>query len=254
MSLQIGDAIGDGLRRSLSVSGGVLMALMFAFILVFMSATNTVILELLPPEVQRTGQFGLTLPVPVAVAGGIAAVAMLLGLVFSIAMTRALTREHAELSSFPSTLFTRRIGRALLSMIGASFLIQLAVTIGMVFLLVPGLFLAVSFMFAVYAIGVEDERAIDSLSRSWELASGNRWGLFGLTVIVALTVGVGSGLGTILTSIDPVAGQVATLALTSVLTVLGNGVIADAYVQLRDDEDVGGSGGAETPDTPGAAV
>lgn len=254
MALQIGNAIGSGLRRSLSVSGGVLMVLMFAFVLVFMSATNTVFLELLPPEVQETGQFGLTLPVSAAVAGVIAGIAMLLGMVFSITMTRALTREHAELSSFPSELFTRRIGRAIVSMIGASFLIQLAVTIGMVFLLVPGLFLAVSFMFSVYAIGVEDERAIDSLSRSWELASGNRWGLFGLTVIVALAVGVGSGLGTILTSIDPVAGQVATLALTSVLTVLGNGVIADAYVQLRDDEDGGGSGGTETPDATGTAI
>jgi hypothetical protein len=256
MSLQIGDAIGDGLRRSLSVSGGVLMALMFAFVLAFMSATNTVFMEVLPPEVQETGQFGLTLPVSAAVAGGIAAVAMLFGLVFSIAMTRALTREHAELSSFPSSLFTRRIGRALVSMIGASFVIQLAVTIGMAFLLVPGLFLAVSFMFAAYAIGVEDERAIDSLSRSWELASGNRWGLFGLTLLVAVGVGVGvgSGLGSILMSIDPVTGQVATLALTTVLTVLGQGIIADAYVQLRDDENRGGSGGAETSDVAGTAV
>jgi hypothetical protein len=53
----------------------------------------------------------------------------------------------------------------MVSMLGAMLLVNLAVFVGFVLLFVPGTLLMVSFMFAVYAIGVEDERAIDSLSR-----------------------------------------------------------------------------------------
>lgn len=254
MSLQIGDAIGDGVRRALTKSGGVLMALMFAYILVFMASTNTIFVEYLPSEATQSGQFALSLPVPVAVAGGLAALAMLLGMVFSIGMTRALTRDHAELSSIPSSLFTRRIGRAIVSMIGASILINLAISIGFLLLFVPGLFLAISFMFAIYAIGVEDARAIDSLSRSWQLASGNRWRLLGLFVIVVAIAGISGVVSVFFTVVDPLVGQVVYLAVLSVVMVIANGIIADAFVQLRDDESVGGSGGTETPDAPGAAV
>lgn len=254
MSLQIGDAIGDGIRRSLTKSGGVLMALMFAYMLVFMAAMNTIILEYLPEEAQGSGQFGLALPVPPAVAGAIGLLGMLFGFVFYLVAVRALTRDKAELSTLPSELFTRRIGRATISAIGANIIMQIAITIGFILLVIPGIFLAVSFIFVVFAIGVEDRRAIDSLSRSWELASGNRWSLFALGLIVAVAVGVVGGVSSMFSMVDPVIGQVVNLAVISVASIVAYGVLADAYVQLRDDEDVGGSGGAETPDAPGAAV
>lgn len=253
MTLQIGDAIGDGIRRSFTYSGGVLMALLFAYVVVFMGAMNALFVELFPEEFRESGQAALAFPIPPAVAAAILLAGFVFGIVLYVAATRALTREQSELSSLPSELFTRRIGRATLSALGANVVVQIAVTIGFVLLVVPGIFLAVSFVFVVFAIGVEDRRAIDSLSRSWELASGNRWRLFGLLLIVAVVASVAGAIGSLGTIVDPLVGQVVSLLVISVVSVVFYGVLADAYVQLSD-EGTDGSGGTETPDAPGAAV
>ena len=69
-----------------------------------------------------------------------------------------------------------------------------------------------------------------------------------------MAVGVVGGVSSMFTMVDPVIGQVVNLAVISIASIISYGVLADAYVQLRDDENVSGSGGAETPDTTGAAV
>lgn len=256
MTLQIGDAVGGGIRRAFTVSGGVLMALVFAYTVVFLGATQALFLELLPAdlqsEVQGAGELGIVFPVPPAVAGAIMAVGMLFGFVLYLVATRALTRDQAELSSFPSELYTRRIGRATLSSIGASIVVQVAVTIGFVLLFVPGIFLAISFAFVVFAIGVEDERALDSLSRSWELASGNRWRLFALLLIIGVGGAVIGAVGGLFSFLGPIVGQLASLAITSVLAIVIYGVMAEAYLQLVD-ETAGGTGDVETRNDVGTA-
>lgn len=245
MSLQIGDALSDGIRRSLTYSGGVLMVLTFVYQLVFLGSVNTIFLEILPPEVERSGQLGLALPIPVAAAGVLAVLGLVFGVVLYIAGTRALTREQSELGSLPSDLFTRRIGRASLSAIGANIVASIAITIGFVLLIVPGVFLMISFLFVIFAIGVEDERAIDALRHSWELASGNRWSLLALGLVVGVITSVGSGVGSVFTFISPVIGQVASLALTSVFAIVSYGIFADAYLQVRGEK--AGRGGSFEP-------
>ncbi|WP_254840531.1 hypothetical protein [Natronomonas marina] len=247
MSLQIGDAIGDGVRRAFTYSGGVLMALLFVYQLVFVGAVNTLVAESLPPEAQQ-GSLGLALPVPVAVAGALAVVGLLFGVVLYLVATRALTREHSELGSLPAELFTRRIGRATVSAVVTNIVVFVAVSVGFVFLFVPGIFLALSFVFVVFAIGVEDERAIDALGRSWELASGDRWSLLALGLIVGVVTAVGSGLGSVLSVVSPLAGQVTSLALASIFAVVSYGILADAYLQLSDAKPREPDAGSPTPE------
>ncbi len=245
MTLQIGDAVGDGLRRAFTTSGGILMAATFAYMLVFLSAVNAVFLEYLPPEAQESGQLGFALPVPPTAAAAIAAISMLVGIALYIIVARALSRDQTDLNTFPSSLVTRRIGRATLSSIGATIILQIAVTIGFILLIIPGIFLAISFMFVIFAIAVEDERAIDALSRSWELASGNRWKLLALLLIVGV-IGIIIGfVGSIASLVSPLIGELINLALTTVLMVVIYGIVADAYLQLCDDEDP-----PETGETP----
>jgi hypothetical protein len=252
MSLQIGDAIGDGIRRSLTYSGGVLMVLTFVYQLVFLGAVNTIFLGMLPPEVEGSGQIGLTLPIPVAAAGVLAVLGLAFGAVFYIAGTRALTRDQSELDSLPSEVFTRRIGRAFISAVGANIVVSIAITIGFVLFIVPGVYLMISFLFVIFAIGVEDERATDALRRSWELASGNRWSLLALGLIVGIVTTVGSGIGSVFSVISPVAGQVASLALTSVFAIVSYGILADAYLQVRGEKPGRGGGAVETTSEPEA--
>jgi hypothetical protein len=248
MSLQIGDAIGDGVRRAFTYSGGVLMALMLGYQLLFVGSVNTVTASFLPAAVQEGNSLGLVLPVPVAVAGGLLAVGFLLGTALYLVATRALTRRRSELGSLPSELFTRRIGRATLSALGANLVVSVVVMIGFVLFVVPGIFAALSFLFVVFAIGVEDERAIDAMRRSWELASGDRWLLLGLLIIVAVVTSVGSAIGGALAVVSPLASQVASLALSSVFAVVSYGILADAYLQLSEEKPGGPDGGEPTLD------
>ena len=244
----MGDAIGDGVRRAFTYSGGVLMALMLGYQLLFVGSVNTVTASFLPAAVQEGNSLGLVLPVPVAVAGGLLAVGFLLGTALYLVATRALTRRRSELGSLPSELFTRRIGRATLSALGANLVVSVVVMIGFVLFVVPGIFAALSFLFVVFAIGVEDERAIDAMRRSWELASGDRWLLLGLLIIVAVVTSVGSAIGGALAVVSPLASQVASLALSSVFAVVSYGILADAYLQLSEEKPGGPDGGEPTLD------
>lgn len=248
MVLDIGGAIDGGVRRSASVTGVVLMVLTFVYQLVFLGSINTIFSELLPAAAQAGSQIGLTFPLSTAVAGGLALVAMIFGMLVFLGAVRALVRDVDEQSTVPTELFTRRTGRALLSLVGANIVVSLAVMIGFALFFVPGLYLAVSFIFVVFAIGVEDERAIDAMRRSWTLATGNRWHLFGLFVIVTVVMVVASSLGTFVSFVDPAVGQVVNMALTAVFSIVGYGILADAYVQVRDEHDGDDGGTADSTD------
>lgn len=63
----------------------------------------------------------------------------------------------------------------ILRLIGASLLFALAVALGSVLLLVPGLILMVSLAFFAYLIVLEDKGAVESLKASHDLVWGNWW-------------------------------------------------------------------------------
>ena len=77
------------------------------------------------------------------------------------------------------------------------------------------------------------------MRRSWALTSGDRWPLLAVLVVVAVVTSVGSGLGGALSTVSPAAGQIASIALPSVLTVVGYGILADVYRQLGEEESTG---------------
>lgn len=252
MTLQIGDAVGNGIRRAATYTGGVLMGLTFLYQLVFLGSMNTIVREYLPPEAMQSDQLAFAFPIPAPAAGVLAVLALLFGMVMLIATTRAMVRDVEELSTLPSDLFTRRIGRALLSVVGANVVVSIAVVIGFALLIVPGIFLALSFLFVVFAIAVEDERALDAMRRSWQLATGNRWRLFALFLIVVVGSTVVSGLGSLFSVVSPIAGQLVSMALSAVVSIVVYGVLADAYLQLRDDVDETGGLGDEPTDDAAA--
>lgn len=237
MTLQIGRAIGRGGRRALNVTGLLLTILTLVYVLVFVSGVNTLVSAALPSAVRGEAQIGLTLPVSSAVAGLMMIVAMLFGMVVFLAATRAFTQEQSDQSPDIKTLFTRRMGRALLSAIGANIVVSIAVSIGFVLLFVPGLFLSVSFVFVIFAIGIEDARAIDSLRRSWELASGHRWRLLTLVLIVGIGLGLLGSVGSLVSIVDPSLGQIVSLVITAPLSVISYGILADAFVQVRNESE-----------------
>ncbi|HEY1041822.1 MAG TPA: DUF975 family protein [Candidatus Paceibacterota bacterium] len=83
--------------------------------------------------------------------------------------------------------------------VGASILAGIAIILGFIALIIPGIILGILFMFVGYLVIDQDLKPIDALKRSWELTKGNRWKLFFLSLaliginilgLLALVVGL----------------------------------------------------------------
>lgn len=250
MSLQLGRAFVGGIRRVLTRTGGILLVSLLALQLLVQTSINTAVLGAVPPEAtaQLDGQLGLTLPIPAAAAAALLVVALLLNAVFFVALARGLTRPIDALGSFPEPIYTRRIGRAALSVLGAGIVAGVAVSIGLVFLILPGIFIATCFLFVPFEVGVGDDRAGAALKRSWARSRGNRLRLAVLVILAGVIGAVIGAVGAVFTAAGAAAaGDIAANLLTTVLFVGLYGVIADAHVQLRD-----GDSGASAPVDAGA--
>ncbi len=91
-------------------------------------------------------------------------------------------------------------GRAHLgSVLVAGLLAAVAITIGLILLIVPGLFLMTIWCLIVPVIVLESRSAGESFGRSRELVRGDGWNVFGLIVLVFLIlIGAGIILGLLL--------------------------------------------------------
>jgi hypothetical protein len=256
MALQLGRTVSDGVRRVLTRTGGILLAGLLAIQLLVQVSINTAVVGLLPPQsASELGEtIGLTLPVSGTVATGVFLVSVAFSAVYFVGLARALTRPVAELSTFPSELYTRRLGRATVSMFLGGVVVMLSVTIGLTFLILPGVFLAVCFLFFIFAVGVEDRGVVDALKRSWGLSRGNR---LKLTVVVIFSGVIGAVTGSVGTVLDlagsPIVADLVSNAISSVLFVLLYGIMASAYLQVQYD-DQRGFDGSVTPQSMGNSV
>jgi len=86
--------------------------------------------------------------------------------------------------------------------VGASILAGIAISIGFLILIVPGVFLAIRLGFFPYAIVDGGAGPVEALQKSWEITKGSFWHLFGLGIALALVNMVGVialGIGLLVT-------------------------------------------------------
>ena len=247
MALQLIDAITDGTRRVLTRTGGVLLVLLLAQQLLLVTSINTLLAAEAPPAAADV--IGLTIPVSGTVAGAILLGTLLFSGVYFVVLSRAFERPLSQLASFPTELYTRRIGRATLSTLVGGAVVFVAVMIGLAFLFLPGLFLAACFLFLIFAVGVEDRGVIGALRRSWSLSKGNRLRLFAIVLVSGV---VGALVGVVPTLFQlagaSVLGDIASTLINSVLFLFVYGITASAYLQLARRD--GGSGGPRPSVSP----
>jgi hypothetical protein len=85
----------------------------------------------------------------------------------------------------------------------AGLLAVLGVTIGLILLIVPGLFLLTIWLLIVPAIMLEGHGVLSSFGRSRELVEGYGWSVFGVIVLTALIwIGVAIGFGILGAALD----------------------------------------------------
>lgn len=114
-----------------------------------------------------------------------------LGASFLSAGATLVVTTRAYIDSVPkwTDAFRVTINR-LFPFIGLSFLVGLAVGIGFVLLIVPGVIIGLGLSFAAVAFWAEGSGATESMRRSWKLAQGRRWPILGvwLVAFVSYTV------------------------------------------------------------------
>ena len=115
------------------------------------------------------------------------------------------------------------------ALIAAGIVAGLGIVLGLVFLIVPGLFLLTRWALIPAVIVIEKRRAGESFDRSWQLTHGFGWTVFGSLVVAFLAYVVAQGLFRVIFAVLPrfaniwigglVAHSVATpfIALTAVV-------------------------------------
>lgn len=140
-----------------------------------------------------------------------------------------------------------RIGvRRTLAIIIATIVIGVLIGIGFVLVIVPGIFLLISFAVVWESLIIEGIGPMDSIKRSWRLVSGERWRLFGagllIMIIAVIVFGIlsavvwlilAAGLGVDDNMSSYLVGQLATL----VSIPLSGAVGAVIYLDLRVRKD-----------------
>jgi hypothetical protein len=254
MSLNLADALSDGLSRTVERSG---LLLMIAFLA--LGAVNAVSgqtlsaaatrfvrrqLAQLPADAVATQptlpgpeQTPLALPVPLPVALLLALAVAVLAEAVRIVAVRTLVSDETD--RIPREFATRNIALATLNGVAGGVVVLILVGVGLLFLVVPGVFLALSFFFVRQEIAVEDRNFVDALSASWELTSGHRLALFGLALLLfVLTAAVSLVTASVVGLVgSPLLTTTVTVLVGVVTTVFSIAVTSRAYVQLTDDAD-----------------
>ncbi len=84
--------------------------------------------------------------------------------------------------------------KRLAGLILVAILIALAVGVGLILLIIPGLIFAVFFSVAIPAFVIEHRKGTEALSRSWNLVRGSFWHVLGVIFVAGLLAAVVSGI------------------------------------------------------------
>jgi hypothetical protein len=250
MSLDIPAAIEDGLTRLFTRVAAILLV---AYLVV--GATSTVVGQTLglavlewvqeavlagssasvSPDSMAAGGLGgqspLALDVSLGVAVGLFLVQIVLAQALGIVTIRTFVSEAR--TSFPTDL-DRRFGWVLANALVVGFVVNVLIFVGAIFLIVPGIYLAVALYFVQYEVIVEDKGVVDALRDGWHLTAGERLGVFVLLVVVfaigLLSAVPGYVLG--LAGVPPLAITAVSVVVGAVTGLAGLSIGARAYAQL----------------------
>jgi len=127
------------------------------------------------------------------------------------------------------------------ALISAGLLAGLGIAIGLILLVVPGLFLLTIWSMIVPVIVIEGRSAGESFSRSREVVRGHGWSVFGLIVVTFLLVGIASAIIRLVFSPLPdfLDAWIGSLIAHSLTVPFAAAALATAYFRLTQTQTVG---------------
>lgn len=249
MSLSVGDALRDGLGRTFERNGLLLIGVFVVLRVLATVADQTLTranvslareLGTLPAGAGALPGLG-DAPTPYALALGVTgafvlaiAVALFAETVRIVAV-RTLVSDRTD--TIPAEYATRHIVLATVNGFVGGIVVLTLTLIGLIALVVPGVFLALSFFFVRQEIAVRDVNFVDAMAGSWELASGHRVELLGLGAVLVLVGIIASIPGVLLGLVVPTLGTAVGVIARAVVIVFGVASAARAYEQLRSEDE-----------------
>jgi hypothetical protein len=124
------------------------------------------------------------------------------------------------------------------AIIVAGILLGLGIAIGLVLLIIPGLYLLTIWVAVIPAVVLENRGIIESFGRSRELVRGHGWNVFGVIILtILLLIGISIVVALILSPLDDWLGSLIGRFFTNV--VVGPFVVVVwtlVYYRLRATE------------------
>jgi hypothetical protein len=144
----------------------------------------------------------------------------------------------------------KRVQPQLGTLIVAGIVLGIAIAIGLVLLIAPGLYLMTIWVAVIPAIVLEHRGFGESLGRSRELVSGNGWNVFGVIVLtILILIGVSIAVGLVLTPLaDWLAGLIQQIVANTVVTPFIVAVWTLVYYRLTALEQPAAAEPAPAPD------
>jgi len=247
VSLEIGSALRYGFDRLFERNGLLLVGLFVVVGLVSTVASQTFLAafveevlatsDIQDPELLVEALLGVSDPgnAPLVVPGGYTTAAALTILGGVVAESFRLVADRTLVSDRTDTLYepTRNIALATVFSIVAGIIAGVAVIIGLVFLVIPGIYIALGLFFFRQEIAVFDKGPIDALADSWSLVKGDRVELLLFALALFVLTGVFSSIiGFLLSALGETIAVVGGVFVGALLGVFAAGSSAGAYRQL----------------------
>ena len=240
MTLDIGAAIEDGLKRVWSKDAGILAGLFFLVGLLSEVGVDTLISGLEPMFGEPVGPTPLAIGSSIGLGGLIGAVATVASLALVAVTIRTLVSKAGE--SIPEEHYKRNMLYVVANLLIGGLIFGIAVVTGLFLLIIPGLFILTALYFYTFEIAVNDKNFIDAMSSSWDLTSGNRLRLFALGAVVFIGAGAASLLVTgpvallETAGLPAIVGSIASTLVSAAVGVATLSIAAATYNQLLELE------------------
>lgn len=159
---------------------------------------------------------------------------------FSIgALILAISARHADSPITPTQAYSALGVGTGLSLLLAEILYGLTVFVGLLILIIPGIYLGVRYVLVPVTVVVERQGIGAAFTRSGQLVSGNWWRVFGIGVLVVILVLLAAGiLGVLLAvSLGPRIADVVGIIIDLLLYPFVYSALVLLYYDLRARKD-----------------
>ncbi|WP_188877099.1 hypothetical protein [Halarchaeum nitratireducens] len=240
MSLNIGSSLTGGLRRVATRNGALIVLAYAAIGLVWQVALYSLLATQLPRDAATEATALPSIDAPLSVVALVAVLAFVALQYLTIVAVRVFVGGDSR--SIPGEYYRRNAVGAFVNTVIGGLVYGILVAIGTVLLIVPGIIAYVAFCFTIFYVIVDDENFVAALRDSWRLTRGNWLRLFVVLFILFVVVGIVGAIVSVVAAavVTAAAGASAGTVVSGVLvlpfSIITIGVLAEAFVQLREGD------------------